>query len=89
MELSERCIQTLEKEGLSVYETSQLPGHRRESPLSEHKTALFVTEGSLEVTINNETKILKAGDRINLPANSLYSTTAGPNGCQLVIGEME
>ncbi|MCB9811186.1 MAG: cupin domain-containing protein [Candidatus Nomurabacteria bacterium] len=90
MELSERCIQTLEKEGfITIYEESEASGATHETHTHSYNVALFVTEGMLEVTINGETKELKAGDRANIPANAPHSTTAGPNGCQFVMGEKD
>lgn len=89
MELSERCIQTLEKEGFStIYEDSESSSATHKTYTHRYKVALFVTEGSLQVTINGVVKTLNAGDRINIPANTPHSTIAGSNGCQLVIGEM-
>ena len=88
MELSERCIQTLEKEGFStIYEDSESPNTTHETYSHKYKVAIFVTEGSLEVTINDKVKTLQAGGRIDIPANTPHSTVAGLNGCQLVIGE--
>jgi len=88
MELSERCIQTLEKEGFTtIYEDSESPNTTYETHTHEYKVAVFVTEGSLEITVNDVVKILQAGGRADIPANAPHSTIAGPEGCQLVMGE--
>jgi len=88
MELSEHCIQTLEKEGFTtIYEESESSNSTYETHTHEYKVAVFVTEGSLEITINGIVKTLQPGDRANIPANTPHSTIAGPEGCQLVLGE--
>lgn len=90
MELSERCIQTLEKEGFStIYEESEVAGTVHETHVHVYDVAIFVTEGVLEVKINGEKKELSAGDRINIPKNTPHSTLSGPSGCQYVIGEKD
>lgn len=89
MELSERCIQTLEKEGFPfVYETQDAPGAIYEEHKHEGKVTLFITEGSFEITLQEETKNLAAGERIDIPKDTPYSAVVGPQGCQLVVGEM-
>lgn len=89
MELSERCIQTLEKDGFPfVYETQDAPGAIYEEHSHQDKVAVFVTEGSFELTISDRLQVLKAGDRFNIPKSTPYSAVVGPQGCQLVVGEM-
>lgn len=89
MELSERCIQTLEKEGFpSVYETQDAPGAIYEEHSHEGKVTLFITEGLFEITLLGETKALIAGDRVDIPKETPYTALVGPQGCQLVVGEM-
>lgn len=90
MELSERCIQTLEKEGFAtIYEESEVAGATHGTHTHAYDVALFVTEGVLEITLNGEKKELKAGDRINIPQNTPHSAMPGPNGCQYVVGEKD
>lgn len=89
MELSERCIQTLEKEGFTyVYETQDAPGAIYEEHIHKDKVTVFIAEGSFEITVSGQVKNLVAGDRYNIPPGVPYSALVGPYGCQLVIGEM-
>lgn len=89
MELSERCIQTLEKEGfISVYECSDAPSLVYAEHQHDEKVALIVTEGTLLVKMSGQTKELLPGDRIDIPAHTLHSGVVGPQGCQYVVGEM-
>lgn len=89
MELSERCIQTLEKEGFPyVYELKDKPGAVYPVRRHEDKVSIFVTEGSLELEIANNKHRLQAGNRFDIPPLVPYSGIAGPLGCQYVVGEM-
>jgi quercetin dioxygenase-like cupin family protein len=89
MELSERCIQALEKEGfLHVYEWQDKPGMVYPEHVHQDKVSIFVTEGSVELTIQNETHPLRAGDRYDISPQVPHSAVVGPHGCQYVVGEM-
>ena len=89
MELSERCIQTLEKEGfIHIFEEQDAPEAIYPEHSHKEKVVIFITEGSIEVTLLDSVKVLTAGDRFNFPTNTPYSMIVGQNGCQFVIGEM-
>ena len=89
MELSERCIQTLEKEGFpSVYEVQDAPDSIYPEHTHEGKVTVFLTEGSITFTIGEEVTILTPGDRLNIPRDTPYSGVVGSQGSQIVVGEM-
>lgn len=89
MELSEKCIQTLEKEGFTyVYETQDAPEAIYEQHQHQDKVTIFITEGVFDITVGSQTKSLSAGDRFNIPPATPYSAVVGPFVCQMVIGEM-
>ncbi len=89
MELSERCIQTLEKEGWPhIYEWSDAPGTTYPEHQHQDKVVLFITEGSLELTMGGQTHELRPGDRLDIPPETPHLATVGPEGCQYVVGEM-
>lgn len=88
MELSERCIQTLEKENWPhIYEWQDKPGTIYPEHVHQGKVTIFVTEGYVEITIKEEKIILRAGDRFNVPPNTYHSAIVGPQGVQFVVGE--
>jgi quercetin dioxygenase-like cupin family protein len=88
MELSERCIQTLEKEGFNyVYETQDAPEAIYEEHVHKGKVTIFVTEGAFEITVAGQVTNLVAGERYSIPPTVPYSAVVGSMGCQLVIGE--
>ncbi len=84
MELSERCIAQLEKEGYpTVYEEQLLGG--QSFPIPSLDMAVFVSEGTLVVHGSTIIELLP-GDRYkHSPLTS--GLQAGAEGCQLVIGE--
>ena len=88
MELSERIIKQLESEGHStVYEIFDDPNYIY--PIHNHKTehAIIITEGSMEVTINEKIKTYNAGDHFKIPKDAKHIVKIGPDGCKYVIGE--
>ena len=88
MELSERCIQTLEKENWHhIYEWQDKPGIIYPEHTHRGKVTIFITEGSIELTISGEVLSLRPGDRFNVPPNTPHSAVVGPQGVQFVVGE--
>jgi quercetin dioxygenase-like cupin family protein len=88
MELSERCMKTLEDEGFnSVFEWTD-PA-RTEYPEHEHKgkVALYVTDGSITFDFEGTIKVLKPGDRLDVPVGALHTATVGDRGWTVVVGE--
>ena len=88
MELSDRCMQILEKEGFpTVYEWTD-PA-RTEYPEHAHKgkVSLFVTDGSITFDFEGTIKELKAGDRLDVPVGALHSAIVGDRGWTVVVGE--
>jgi glyoxylate utilization-related uncharacterized protein len=88
MELSERCIAQLEQEGfVHIYEWQEGPNDRFSDRVHTMPTALYISEGSVEITLQGITKTLRTGERLDIPEGIPYSTVAGPSGCQYVAGE--
>lgn len=89
MELSERCIKILEKEGFpSVHEWQDKPNTIYSSHQHQGRVTIFITEGSLKLTIEGVTHTLRTGDRFDIPPQTEHSAVVGPEGCQYVVGEM-
>lgn len=88
MELSERCIAQLEKEGWPhIYEWQDKPGTVYAEHEHEGKVVLLITEGSITVTLGGIEHVLKAGDRLDLPPRTPHVASVGPEGVQYVVGE--
>ena len=88
MELSERYIQKLEREGFdSVYEWQDKPGVFYPEHTHDYSTTIIITDGSLILTIRGKEKVLKAGDRAEIPAGVPHSARAGEKGVIYIVGE--
>lgn len=89
MELSERCIQMLEREGFPyISERSDAPHTRYEINSQNARAVVFVTEGKLSIEQAGSTTYVQAGDRIAILPHISYRLTIGDTGCQILIGEM-
>lgn len=68
MELSERYIAKLEKEGFpSVYEWQDKSGTIYEVHAHKRKVSLFVTDGSIIFNFSDKKKEVVAGERFDVP----------------------
>lgn len=88
MELSERYIQKLESEGFAhVYEWQDPAGTVYPEHVHKGKVSFFITDGSISITIDGETKEIKANERYNVPPDVSHSVVVGPEGWIVIIGE--
>ncbi len=88
MEFSERCIAQFEKEGWPhIYEWQDKPGTVYPEHSHVGKVALFVTEGSIDFTLNGVTTNYKTGDRIDVPPATPHTAVVGLQGVQFVVAE--
>lgn len=88
MELSERIIATLESQGYSSIDEQYYAPNTLISPVPSESTAvIYVTDGTAEIAVAGGSHFLSLGESVSVSPHVPYSITAGPNGCQLVIGE--
>lgn len=88
MELSERYIAQLEKEGfLHIYEWQDAPGTVYPTHAHVGKVTIFVTDGSVLFDLNGEKKEIKAPARFDVPVGVNHSTVVGPQGAIYIVGE--
>ncbi|MBM7703766.1 cupin domain-containing protein [Metabacillus iocasae] len=59
----------------------------QDHPTHTHPTdeILHILEGSVYFSVEDETVLCEAGDRIYLPKETKHSSKAGPSGCKYVI----
>ena len=50
-------------------------------------TAHIILDGEMTVTSQGKSETYKAGDRFDVPADSVHSARMGPQGCRYLIGE--
>ncbi|MCA9359055.1 hypothetical protein KC926_02520 [Candidatus Kaiserbacteria bacterium] len=90
MELSERYIQTLEKEGFTtVSEWQHGPNEVLVERRHADKVSYLVTDGSIEFLIDGQSNDVLPGQRVNIPSNTPYSAKVGAGGVIYIMGEME
>ncbi len=88
MELSERYIQTFEKEGFpSVYEWTDPAGTTYPEHIHKGKVSIYVTDGSITFDFEGERKEVVAGQRLDIEPGKLHSAVVGPNGWIVIVGE--
>jgi len=88
MENKEAIKQRLLRKGFSLINEYNDPPNEI-FPDHDHSgdQLLIVVRGSIEVTMNGKTSILKPGDEIFAPAKVMHSAKIGPEGCLYIDGE--
>jgi hypothetical protein len=88
MELSERYIQTLEKEGFAdVFEWQDSAGKAYVEHVHAGKVTYLITDGAITFTLQGVDKVVQAGDRFNVPVGIPHSMLVGPQGWIGIVGE--
>jgi len=88
MELSERFIQTLEKEGFAdVFEWQDAAGTQYAEHTHTGKVTYMITDGSIIFTSDGISQEIPAGKRYDVPVGLPHSMKVGPRGWIGIIGE--
>lgn len=88
MELSERIIATLEKEGFTdIEEITALPNAVSPGINPDSAYFVYVTDGSLLVATDGVIYELSPGQRHNISAHVPYSISTGSRGCNYIIAK--
>src|SRR5438034_4445494 len=53
------------------------------------RTAHVILDGEMILTSEGRTRTVKAGERLDVPANTIHSARMGPAGCLYLVGEEE
>ena len=78
----------LVREGFShTYIWEDVPNARYPDHTHTIDTAHIVLSGEMTLTMNGETKTYCAGERCDVPANTVHAARMGPEGCRYLIGE--
>lgn len=80
--IERELAQTLRDEGLSYYRWSNAPHDLYALHLHPYDKLIYVVRGSISFTLpaENQTLTLHAGDRLELPANTVHSAAVGEQG---------
>lgn len=76
----------MQKEGLRPYMWMNMPNHRYAVRSHGYNKVLYVLDGTLEITLpdSNQRLVLRAGDRIDIPAGVRHGTNVGSGGAKCV-----
>ncbi len=78
----------LKREGFGhTYLWQDAPGTRYQNHTHGMETAHVILSGEMTLTMNNESKTYRLGDRCDVPANVVHSAVMGPHRCRYLIGE--
>lgn len=50
-------------------------------------TAHIILEGEMTLTCQGQTRTYHAGERVDVPAQTVHSARMGPQGCRYLIGQ--
>lgn len=80
--------QQLEDEGFSpIYLHRDEPHVLYANHTHAKSTTYIILEGEMILTVEGETRVVKTGDRFDVPAGAAHSVRMGPKGCKYLIGE--
>ena len=86
-----RLVDSMKGEGLVPYIEDDQPGHKYEPHIHPNDEVLVVVSGEITFGVGDESWVLRAGDRLDLPANtSHWAETIGQEKIRLLaasIGE--
>ncbi len=77
----EELVLLLAAKNITAERWTAAAGEHIKPQVDEHGKQLWCAEGSTTLLVNGRTISLQAGDALNLPAHTIYETTAGINGC--------
>ncbi len=87
--MEERLKEQLKQEGFSfVYEWHDTPG--KVYPLHEHqnKVAIIVVHGEVAFDFGGEKKVVRKGERFDVPPKTKHTAVVGKDGCDFIVGEV-
>jgi len=79
--------ETLLEDGYDPYAWVDEPGKHYEQHTHEHDENIWVIRGSMEFDVGGQRFNLGPGDRLMLPRGHKHAATAGPEGCEYLIGQ--
>ena len=82
------ALERLRKEGYShVFVWTDLPDTVYPDHTHATDTAHIVLEGSIAISVGEDTQTYGPGDRFDVPAETIHSAQVESSGCTYVVGE--
>ena len=79
-------VRALETEGLAAYIEDDEPGHHYDPHVHPNDEVLVVIRGEVTLGVGEQKWMLKAGDRLDLPANTWHWANTGEAGPIRMLG---
>ncbi|HXX99494.1 MAG TPA: hypothetical protein VEI54_01160 [Candidatus Limnocylindrales bacterium] len=81
-------IAQLQREGFThIFIWEDGPNARYPDHTHRVETSHIIPRGEMTLTMNGVSKTYCAGERFDVPANSVHSAIMGPKGCRYLVGE--
>lgn len=81
--------QQLKDEGFPfVYEWEDAPNTVYQIHQHKDKVVLYILEGEVTFDFSSTKKVVKAGERIDVPPKTDHSAVVGPEGAKMIYAEM-
>lgn len=77
----------LEREGYSVFCWTDSPHTHYAAHAHDHDESIWLVSGSIVFGAGGREIALRPGDRLMLPAGTVHTADAGPDGATYLIGE--
>lgn len=73
-------IDAMKSEGLIAYVEDDEPGHQYEAHVHPNDEVIVIAKGEITFGVGDEQWVLRAGDRLDLPANTSHWAATGGDG---------
>ncbi|HEY0220829.1 MAG TPA: hypothetical protein VGC58_01260 [Candidatus Paceibacterota bacterium] len=85
----EKLKSQLQSEGFPVvYKWRDEPGTIYDKHIHQDKVSFYVTNGDIEFDFSSEKKLVKTGERFDVPPKIEHAAIVGKSGCEYVVGQM-
>ena len=79
--------EALLEEGFDPFAWVDEPGKRYETHSHSHDETIWILHGAMQFKVGGKVFDLEPGDRLTLPKASQHEATAGPEGCEYLVGQ--
>ena len=84
-----KLVRAMEADGLVAYIEDDEPNHSYEAHTHPNDEVLVAVLGEITMGVGDQKWVLKPGDRLDLPANTLHwaeTPSTGPSGSIVIVG---
>ena len=71
-----------------VYEWVDEPGTLYEKHQHQEKVSFYIIKGQVTFDFDGQIRLIKAGERFDVPPLTFHTAVVGEDGCEYVVGQM-